>query len=209
MNRTPSNPFTGARVRPGEIDFLFPPGWSVGTLVERLEHSRWRGQIIGPHGSGKSTLIAALLPHLQDQAAITFGAFQGGRERWSHWKSTGLCSAARHSRRAGAPRRIVVIDGFEQLSPIARAIWKLRCRVVRQGLIVTAHRSVGLPDLWRTSVSADLAHEIVGRIAGACAEAISPGEIDAALHAAGGNMRDALFALYDAYERRRDREPAL
>ncbi len=55
-----SNPFSTRFVRPGALAYRFPPGESAATLVERLAASGWRGQIVGPHGSGKSTLVAAL-----------------------------------------------------------------------------------------------------------------------------------------------------
>ncbi len=196
MTLTASNPFTSARIRPGEIDYIFASGQCVDRLVERLAHNRWRGQIVGPHGTGKSTLVQSLVRRLQAAGCeVTLGAFQGGRERW-----TTLPPAADES--AGPARRIVVIDGFEQLSAPARAMWKLRCRLSGRGLIVTAHQSVGLPELWRTSVSPLLAQEIVARIAGEFAPRISASEIDGTLQASGGNMRDALFMLYDTMERR-------
>src|SRR5262249_23632578 len=58
------NPFATRRVRPGAIPFLFPTGESVGQLLDRLRAAGWWGQVVGPHGSGKSTLVAALLPEL-------------------------------------------------------------------------------------------------------------------------------------------------
>jgi hypothetical protein len=55
-----SNPFATRFTRPGAIEFIFPAGESLATLVARLRACDWRGQITGPHGSGKAPLRAAL-----------------------------------------------------------------------------------------------------------------------------------------------------
>ena len=52
--------------------FRFPAA-DAATLVESLATAGWRGQIVGPHGSGKSTLVAALL------AALAAAGRPGGR----------------------------------------------------------------------------------------------------------------------------------
>ena len=56
----PTNPFCAARLRPGTIDFVFEHGKSLEQLVDTLKANAWHGQITGGHGTGKSTLLAAL-----------------------------------------------------------------------------------------------------------------------------------------------------
>src|SRR5690349_19179309 len=60
-----SNPFSTRWTWPGAVPFLFPVGVTVESLVAKLPASHWRGQIIGPHGTGKSTLLATLLPAIE------------------------------------------------------------------------------------------------------------------------------------------------
>src|SRR5205809_770947 len=60
-----SNPFATRFIRPGAIPFLFLDGNSAAAIVERLKANNWRGQIMGEHGSGKSTLVATLVPVLK------------------------------------------------------------------------------------------------------------------------------------------------
>jgi polynucleotide 5'-kinase involved in rRNA processing len=60
-----SNPFATRWTRPGAVPFDFDRRGAVDELVERLAESDWRGAIVGPHGSGKSTLVAALLPAIE------------------------------------------------------------------------------------------------------------------------------------------------
>ena len=54
------NPFCTSRIQPGATPFIFPPGDSISQLVDRLREDNWWGQIIGPHGSGKSALLATI-----------------------------------------------------------------------------------------------------------------------------------------------------
>ena len=68
---TAGNPFSTRHVRPGAIEYLFPPGHGIEQLVRRLAQSDWTGQIVGPHGSGKSTLLASLRAALRDAGRRT------------------------------------------------------------------------------------------------------------------------------------------
>jgi predicted Ser/Thr protein kinase len=55
-----NNPFSSIRVQPGAIPFILPHGADVSELWEILREKRRPMQILGPHGSGKSTLVHAL-----------------------------------------------------------------------------------------------------------------------------------------------------
>ena len=65
-----TNPFCAARLRPGTIDFVFEQGKSLQQLVDTLEANAWRGQITGRHGTGKSTLLAALTPAIEGRGRL-------------------------------------------------------------------------------------------------------------------------------------------
>ena len=58
------NPFSSERVRPGAIPYLMPED-NLGALIETLRRNRLTGQIVGPHGTGKSTLLATLADALE------------------------------------------------------------------------------------------------------------------------------------------------
>lgn len=194
-----TNPFRSQRLRPGVVPYLFADGQTIDDLLKRLSDSRWRGEIFGPHGTGKSTLIQELLPQLAARGcSVLFGSFSGGKQQW-----TELAGADVDSTLPKCVPRIVVIDGFEQLSALARCKWKWSTYLWGQGLIVTSHHSMGLPVLQKTTVSAPLAREIAQRIAGDDLGGLTADDVTAALQTYGGNMRDALFALYDRIEAER------
>lgn len=189
----PLNPFSTRFVRPGAIDFHFAGGRSAVDLITALAKQGWRGQIIGPHGSGKSTLLASLAGPLASAGRRTwiYALHDGERRLPASWIAD--------VEDAGA--NLVVIDGYEQLSYWSR--WRLarNCRAREWGLLVTAHQDVGLPTLWTTSPSLELAEEIVARLDPL--GQISRQEIALAYAATGGNLREMLFRLYDVVEQQR------
>ena len=75
------------------------------------------------------------------------------------------------------------------------------------GLLVTAHFSVGLPPIYETAPSAQLMERIVERLLEGDWSRIRREEVAQRLAAHHGNVREALFDLYDLYERRRPPPP--
>lgn len=187
------NPFSTRFVRPGAIEYLFFESQSAADLIERLRASGWRGQIVGPHGSGKSTLLAALIEPLE----------QAGRRAWRIDLHDGQRSlpprALAEAQHSGA--KLLIIDGYEQLSRTSRLrlCWQLWRR--GWGAIVTAHRDVGYPTLYQTSATVELTERIVARLLPAHGSSIDRQAIAASFSASSGDVRETLFALYDHFER--------
>ena len=187
-----SNPFSTRFIRPGALEFLFPPGLSAQKLVEILREQAWQGQVIGPHGSGKSTLLAALVPAL---AAAGRKVVERG---------VGQSSALFYLDPETLEKTtVVIIDGFEQLSWWSRRKVKRVCRDRGAGLLVTAHRDMGLPTLWQSQPSLELAQAVVSRLLSPGDVTITADDVARAFEATRGNLRETLFALYDVYQQRR------
>jgi energy-coupling factor transporter ATP-binding protein EcfA2 len=195
----PSNPFSTRFIRPGAMPFLFPPAMDVERLVVRMREFNWRGAIVGPHGSGKSTLVESLRAEL----------LRAGRR---------IIRAALHDGQRALPGdllasrpwdsdTILILDGYEQLS-----VWN-RHRLERDvgragcGLLVTSHRPTQLPELYRTAVDCELLERIVKRLVADGQSRISDDDIRHVFSLHGQNAREALFALYDLQESR-SREPS-
>jgi hypothetical protein len=192
---TPSNPFATRFVRPGAVPYFFPPGESAATLAGRLRETGWWGQVVGPHGSGKSTLLAALLPELRRAgleplvATLHDGQRRLPGEVWrAEWRAA----------------TVVVVDGYEQLSGWQRFRLKRRCRRYGCGLLVTSHGTVGLAELYRTPVAEETAERVVEFLLARSEQAVTPEEVRGRLSARAGNLREALFDLYDLHELRRE-----
>ncbi|HVA46379.1 MAG TPA: hypothetical protein VNH11_08400 [Pirellulales bacterium] len=189
-----NNPFSTRRTRPGAIAFRFEDGEEAGTVVERLRSNEWWGQIVGPHGSGKSTLLATLLPALEAAGRrVQLIALHEGERRLPLVKDAwrGLSASTQ-----------IIVDGYEQLGPFARWSLTRRCRRCGCGLLVTTHRDLGLPTIWTMNPRLELAKDLVRDLLPPGDETIADRDIESAWHARHGNLREALFDLYDLFEQR-------
>lgn len=189
------NPFSTARWRPGSLPFRFPSDHSSEQLVDRLEKLHWRGQIVGPHGSGKSTLLATLAPGIADRGREVIAVTLSGGQ-------TTLPDSAND--RPWSERTQLLVDGYEQLGILTR--WQLHVRLhwAGAGLLATTHIDLGLPTLYETHVDPAAAEALVADLLVGYPPRLSAEQVRdvlAAGLAADGNFRDALFALYDAWER--------
>ncbi len=192
------NPFSAWRIRPGAIPFLFPPGVSAQSLVERLRQNGWWGEIVGAHGSGKSALVAALLPALR-------GA--GQRPILVELHDSQRTLPLDSGQVGAAGETLIVVDGYEQLCRTSR--WRLKrfCRLESLGLLVTTHYSVGLPELCRTEVSPELACRVIAWLVGDRPWGVPDERVAEIFHRHAGNLREVLFELYDWFERGRCKGP--
>lgn len=187
-----TNPFATCWTRPGALPFQFAAGASAQQLMERLAAANWRGEIVGPHGSGKSTLLATLHPLLEaagrDVAILTLRA--GQRRLPASVVRTTLA----------APRPLLIIDGYEQLTWLNRRRLQWRCRRASAGLVVTSHLPTGLPTLYCTSPSREMAEQLVSALTQCRPSPVATEDITASLAIHGSNLREFLFALYDRHE---------
>jgi len=188
-----TNPFATRWVRPGAVRFQFPADTTASGLVARLEANGWWGEIVGPHGSGKSALLAVLAPAIEKtgRRVIRFELHNGQRR----------LPLPLGALEADA-RTVVIVDGYEQLGRWYR--WRLRRRLQRQGagLVVTTHISLGLPRLHETSVSLELAQRLTAELTRTHASPVTPHDVARLYPASGGNLRELFFVLYDLHEAR-------
>lgn len=190
-----TNPFATCWTRPGALEFRFADGQSAERLVERLARQGWWGEIVGPHGAGKSALLAALELALsatgRSVSAVTLGA---GRHRLPR----GFLAHA-----LSLPAALVIVDGYEQLGWLERARVKHRCRRAGAGLLVTSHESTGLPALARLTPDRSLVQELVAVLSARAATPVTRADVDACYDCHGSNVREIFFDLYDRHERKR------
>ena len=186
-------------VRPGAMEYLFPPGCSAQPLIDQLAAASWWGEIVGPHGCGKSTLLHTLLPLLQEAGRhvqwVTIGP---GQRRFP--------SAGEKARTWNSNTQLLV-DGYQQLGWPARLWLRSKCRRCGAGLLVTAHRSVGLPLLLRIEPQLATAQAVVEQLLAGNPQIItpqvtSPQDVELCFAQHQGNLREVLFALYDLYQQR-------
>ncbi len=185
------NPFSSRFVRPGAIAYRFSDSGGVEQLLRRLESQRWWGQIIGPHGSGKSTLLQTLISAIEQTGRkVLFGQLNSNMRQLPIQIGPALPGQLTQ----------IVVDGYEQLSWWQRWRLKRRCQRWDAGLVITAHRDMGLPQLYATQVEMERSEAIVRRLLDGFPGQLSHEIVQRTLARHPHNLREALWELYDQYE---------
>lgn len=184
--RASDNPFASDRVL--SIRYEFPEG-EAGTLLARLARLRYRAAIVGPHGTGKTTLLEDL------ETPLARLGFRVTRLRLDaeHRRFPRECLAATFD-----ARDLVCLDGAEQLDWARWMLFRWRTRRAG-GVLITSHRRGRLPTLIECTTSPELLDRIVNRLAPRAEGLRTPVGLFARHH---GNLRDALRELYDVYAAR-------
>jgi hypothetical protein len=229
------NPFSTRFVRPDRTAYAFPPGEDLKSVATDLINQLYRrgaAAIIGPHGTGKSTLLNSLIPQLNvafaDIHRIQLSSSTDSLAELKTWLQEQHQIAAPSAELA----RCLVIDGFEQLSWTVRQqiLWQAKYErswlrsthlrlPPRSYLLVTAHQpQFAIRTFYRTGwddrIVKVLTEEKLGilplpqRLAmleTAERQAIAIARVRPAHR----SVRDYWFSLYDEYERLRCSTPTL
>lgn len=170
------------------ISYRFLNG-NLESTLKALAARRYRGAIVGPHGHGKSTLLALLASTLSSRGYSTrlLQVTESNRSQQTrlirNWLKNAQCAD------------LLFLDGAEQLSHWNWLQVRLRTRKFR-ALIVTAHKPGLLPTVFECQTSVSLLNELVEELKGRAliGESIS---IQSLYETHDGNLRECLRTLYD------------
>ena len=160
-------------------------------LLARFEAMGRRAAIVGPKGTGKTTLLEDLAPRLRDRGFTV-------RELRLDEEHPGFeGSFLREFLRSLGGRDVILFDGAEQLGRFA---WYRFERATRAagGLLVTTHHEGRLPSLIQTTTTPELLDRLVEEILGSRASEVRS-LTRGLFEKHRGNLRDALRELYDHY----------
>lgn len=192
--RLPTNPFSTCFTRPGTLPPLDATGAPValGMLVDRLLTGPAAVSITAPHGHGKTSLLVALFAELRRRGWPTvLVRVRSLRDAWT---------AAATAARAG-PETVLGIDGCDRLPRVGVRMVAAVVRRRRLRLVITTHREGGLPALYRCETTPALFAALVARLPDHGGR-ITADDIDDAFRRHAGDVREALYDLYDRFERR-------
>ncbi|MFM8734095.1 MAG: hypothetical protein ACKOC8_02730 [Pirellulales bacterium] len=189
----PANPFATRFTQPGMLAPCDADGFPIDTaaVAAGLPSAAAALAIIAPHGHGKTTLLLALL-----QEASALGRPVALRRIGSWGDACRLLGAVALGQRGG----IIGIDGWDAVPGALRLAVRVLAGLRRQTLLVTAHSPCGLPELARLRTSSRLLAALVDRLP-PHGGVIGPDDVAEAYANHSGNIRDALFDLYDRFER--------
>ena len=196
------NPFSTRFIQPGAIPYQFFNGENANKLAQQfLSMKSKRGIIVGPHGSGKSTLVATILQEI----ATLSPKLSTHSVRFSTNQSP--ARALRSSLAQWQPNSVVVLDGYEQLSLWSRWQADRRARSQSVSILATAHQPVrGFDLLWQTSVDENSSRWVVEKLlvqAGAVASVetlVDSAAWQRSREQHGQNLRESLFDMYDWWQ---------
>lgn len=191
----PHNPFATRFIRPGQIPFFFEPGESIAVLHAGWLKANRSGQIVGPHGTGKSTLMMEWERFLAEQAmpvqrvTITTARPLPTHQSMIDWRTVG-------------PSTVLMIDGYEQCSAVRR--WRIErsTRARGAGLLITSHRDMNLAWTYRTDCHLERVQAIVRWLQRQCEPQIGVQDVADVYAACGGSSRELLLSLFDIYRDR-------
>lgn len=195
-----SNPFATRFTSPGRLPPLDSSGdeIDIDPLLLRLARCGNLAAICGLHGSGKSTLLIAMADRLCRQGRL------GGHVRLGRGFRRDLLAVARGL--ATCKRgRVLCVDSWERLGGGVAALACIFARAAGRGLLVTSHSDGWLPTLVSCSTTPRLLSRIVDRLPDRF-DLLGDADIEEAFAESHGDLREALFLLYDRFERARSRQ---
>lgn len=161
---------------------------AVEDVVAALGKNGLRGALVGPHGTGKTTLLRDVGDRLIGQGLSPMPLFMNSDDRGT------LPRSWRAAMRLAGHGDALLLDGYDLLPRWARA-WVLHASRGASAVVVTAHRRCAFKTVARTGTSPALLQRLVTRLT----DETTAASIDcvALWQRHEGNLRDALRELYD------------
>ncbi len=159
------------------------------TLLARFVAHNRRGLLVGPHGSGKTTLREELERRLRAEG-LDVRSLVLGDDRRVTWANLRTLIADADA------RTIISLDGIDRIG----AVWWWRLRQATRrvgGILATSHVRGRLPVLHRHETSAALVRDLVGELTDAATATALHDRCAALFERHRGDVRACLRSLYD------------
>lgn len=191
--RLPFNPFATRYIRAGRIEPLNEYGFprNIEEIFERFQSLSRCAAIEGPHGSGKSTLMAAIVEHCKQENIFT---------KTFVIRSFGDVPQLMYGTACASRETIICVEGWERVGHFSGVIMAI-ARFRRCGLLVTSHRPTRLSQLMQCRSNQQILKAVVGCLP-SHSGIIQEDDCEDAFRKSSGNLREALLDLYDRFERR-------
>lgn len=191
MRSQGSNPFASRHLQPGAIPFLFRDEQSIEGLADQISKARClRQAIVGPHGTGKSTLIQQLCERLGCPAIVLHSTTP---------KQVGLMECMARVRSGD----LCLIDGYEQLTYWGRGLLVAYAARRRVKLCASSHRlPLGFELIWETKVDHAVEDHVISRLLVGAEPQVKSALLESeawrkSREKQGENLRESLFDMYD------------
>ncbi len=174
-------------------------------MYDIYENFDYRSQIVGGHGTGKTTFLVDFVRFLLEKGhAVNHFSLHDGQKFLSHefWeRQISLVSQFKIGTPAKPP--LAVVDGYEQLAWTQKMRLRRICRKGVAGLLITTHKPAwSMPVLVKTGPTVETLLAVVAYLFrdSPDLEPPDPALCHSLFERHRGNIRNALFELYDHYE---------
>ena len=209
-----SNPFATRFVSSGRLRFIGLDEGALDQLAETLIQQNGNGQIVGPHGVGKTTLTYELENRIAECSVVntpfnfvrkTIGP-RGAIRSVDGSRMLVLDDDEFPANQSASTQTVLVLDGYERLSWFQRIAVLKTCQRRRIGLLVTSHRVVwGVPKLVSLEPDIERFTSVVEALTADCEFELSSERLSQVFLENRGNVREALMSCYDEFEASRAR----
>ena len=194
------NPFRASRQE--SVPWISPDGTTVEQLIDQLQTDRRCSAIVGPKGTGKTTLSLALQTALESRGQLTQFVTLS-EDRKNQRRQLADCGLAL------AESKWLLVDGAERLPFGSKCLLFNRSRTACRnrlqpgGFIVTLHRrSLLIPTLYRSKTDVELLVSVLHRMESADDDTVDTAKALFAVNR--GNIRLVLRALYNHHAHRQN-----
>ena len=225
------NPFSTCFTRPGRVPFLLSdsqgqvkPKTELTSLIDRFLSERCVGQIVGPHGCGKTTLCHTIADELHDIfPVVDYVAIRSGRDletvRYGNLMTKGDKGdkGDRESSMVAGPK-LTIVDGAERLSLLQQRMIVANLAPGKGvgskgvgskgvgskssplgGLLFTSHRPLKFVSILHTITPCLVTFIGVARHLDPSLQ-LEEHQLSDLFEQAGHNIREAIMLLYDWHE---------
>jgi energy-coupling factor transporter ATP-binding protein EcfA2 len=186
------NPFSTCFTEPGKLSYIFAEPEDQNRLLIEFERNGFKGQIVGPHGCGKTTLTMTLADHLPPQ----FSSIQ----RITLRKDGGIVTESRRSDYKHLNKStFFVIDGIENMPWLHRKVFLKFAQQASRGLLLTTHQPLkGIPVLHQISPTFAIFQRIVSHISPE--HEIGEHQLEQVFEQNDCSVRESLMSLYTLWQ---------
>lgn len=191
-----SNPFATCWTRPDVLPRHERAGQGADDLLVQLKKATWQGQVVGPHGSGKTSLLMEVNRRLSERKRTPL---------WLPIEASKVRPLIRQICRFADDRTVVLMEGFERANRWHQHRLLAACAGRGSGWLITTHerlRSRRTPVVAQVRATVETALLLYEHLTQQRSSPVTRDHVVRSFREQSGNLREVWFDLYEQHEMR-------